>query len=52
MVFEFIPDLGEEIIQKLNKINQGIENMKQKLSEKDKRILKLEAKLREYRNGS
>jgi len=47
MATDLIPDVGEEIIQTLNRIDVGIQTLKEKLAEKDKRILELEEKLRE-----
>ena len=52
MAIEIVPDIGAEVIQKLEIVLNKIENMKKELIEKDKRIQELEVKLKKYENGS
>ena len=53
MPTELSPDYFPEIMQKLTEILEGIKKLKEKLAEKDKKILELEDKLKRFRqNGS
>ena len=49
---EIQKDIGEEIIEDLKRFNQWAINMRKEVAEKDKRILDLETKIKEYENGS
>ena len=46
---EIQKDIGEEVIQKLQRALSWIDKTKQELAEKDKRIAELEIKLKEKR---
>ncbi|MCX6750385.1 MAG: hypothetical protein NTZ83_02925 [Candidatus Pacearchaeota archaeon] len=48
MVIELIPDYFEEILQTMKEVNKSIQIMKEKLVEKDKKILELEEKLKRF----
>ena len=52
MTIELTSDYGEEIMRMLREIDVDIRIMKEKLAEKDKKILELETKLEEHKNGS
>lgn len=49
---EISPDIGAEVILKLETVLNRIENMKKELIDKDKKIEELEAKLKKSENGS
>lgn len=44
---EIQKDIGAEAIEQMQEILVGVQNLKQKLAEKDKKIAELEAKLKE-----
>ncbi|MCX6748784.1 MAG: hypothetical protein NT076_04210 [Candidatus Pacearchaeota archaeon] len=46
MAIKLVPDLGEEIIQKLGEIGKYFQIVKGRLDEKDKKIQELEEKLK------
>jgi len=53
MAIKLVPDLGEDIIQKLGEIDKYFQIIKGRLEEKDKKIQELEEKLKEFtQNGS
>ncbi|MDP1696087.1 MAG: hypothetical protein Q8L29_04190 [archaeon] len=45
---EIQKDIGAEVIQRLKEINEWIIKAKEKLVEKDKKVIELENKLKEY----
>lgn len=53
MVIELVPDYFEEIMHTIKDVDRNIQIMKEKLVEKDKKILELEEKLKRFtQNGS
>lgn len=52
MPIELTPDYFPEIMLKLTEILEGMKRMKNEISEKDKKIAELEAKLKEKKDGS
>lgn len=45
---EISRDIGEEVIEKLKKLNKDLDEMVKRFIEKDKRIKEIETKLRLY----
>lgn len=53
MATDLIPNYGEEIIKTIKEVNVNLQIIKEKLAEKDKKILELEEKLKKFnQNGS
>ncbi len=53
MKIELKPDLGEEAIKQLQELIKGIDKMNEEIKEKDKKLLELENKLKQFtQNGS
>jgi len=52
MPIELSHDYCPEILQNLTETLEGIKRMKNEISEKDKKIAELKAKLKEQKNGS
>jgi hypothetical protein len=53
MAISLTPDYYEEIIETIKKIDVNFRIIREKLTEKDKRILELEEKLKKFnQNGS
>ncbi|MDP3026348.1 MAG: hypothetical protein Q8N63_01470 [Nanoarchaeota archaeon] len=53
MAIDLTPDIGEEIIREMKELNAYLEIAKKKEDERDKKILELEEKLKEFnQNGS